>query len=281
MISEENINKGDQPDPELIFLVGPPRSGTTWLQRILGAHPEIGTAQESHLFNHFFASQISSWNHLLEFEDGRGGIGLPAYLTEAEFRGMLYEQMRYCFSKSSMYRKGVWFLEKTPDHLLHLESIKQIAPNAKFIVLNRKPHDVIESMLSAGSDWGENWAPSNLPRAIRLFRQYERALNDLHEGKTLDQSDYISISYEQLKGNTYDVVEDILKFMGSDHSKNVIDSILESPAEIYKSGEFEKLSGDLVVEPEKFARKKKDSLSLFQRLLVSVSTSKYVATGLS
>ena len=34
-----------------LFIVGAPRSGTTWVQRLLTAHPRIVGGTESHLFN--------------------------------------------------------------------------------------------------------------------------------------------------------------------------------------------------------------------------------------
>src|SRR5579859_5410783 len=38
-----------------IFLVGCPRSGTTWLQIVLGSHPAIATVRETHLFDRYLA----------------------------------------------------------------------------------------------------------------------------------------------------------------------------------------------------------------------------------
>ena len=32
------------------FVVGAPRSGTTWLQQLLYVHPDVATGGESHLF---------------------------------------------------------------------------------------------------------------------------------------------------------------------------------------------------------------------------------------
>ena len=34
-------------DLDLVFIVGSPRSGTSWLQQMLGSHPEIATPTET------------------------------------------------------------------------------------------------------------------------------------------------------------------------------------------------------------------------------------------
>lgn len=36
----------------IVFIVGSPRSGTTWLQRLLATHPQIKTGQESRIFEY-------------------------------------------------------------------------------------------------------------------------------------------------------------------------------------------------------------------------------------
>jgi len=37
----------------IAFIAGSGRSGTTWLQLMLGSHPAVATAQESQLFNNY------------------------------------------------------------------------------------------------------------------------------------------------------------------------------------------------------------------------------------
>ena len=70
---------------QLVFLVGCQRSGTTWLQKVLGGHPQIGTAQESHVFDQFIGPAMRFWDRVVGTDVGRGGVGLPAYLTRGEF----------------------------------------------------------------------------------------------------------------------------------------------------------------------------------------------------
>jgi hypothetical protein len=36
-----------------VFVVGSPRSGTTWLQLLLAQHPAVATHQETHLFHNY------------------------------------------------------------------------------------------------------------------------------------------------------------------------------------------------------------------------------------
>lgn len=252
--------------PRLAFLVGLPRSGTTWLQRLLGAHPAIGTAQESHLFNHFLGTQIRAWDHLVAFEDGRGGIGPPAYRTEAEFLAALAREVRETLSKAEEYGRNALFLEKTPDHVRHLLDIQRVLPEARIVLVSRRPADVIESMLSAGAGWGRAWAPGSIWRAIRLYRHFGRkAAEDLARA---DRSRLLVVRYEALKADPAAALVPILRFLDLDASPETVAAMIERPCELRLYGEFAARGADRVVEPEGFARASKGRLGPVQRLLV-------------
>jgi hypothetical protein len=47
----------------VVFLVGAPRSGTTWLQLLLSRSPHIATANETHLFTGYTRSLFTAWAH--------------------------------------------------------------------------------------------------------------------------------------------------------------------------------------------------------------------------
>ncbi len=207
-----------------------------------------------------------------DFKDGRGGIGLPAYLTEEEFFQMIRQQLHFCLSKSPQYNKGSWFLEKTPDHLLHVGDIKRVIPNARLIVMTRNSEDVIESMMNAGNGWGSSWAPTSLPGAIKLYKRYEKALDNIFSGQTIMPHDYICVSYENLKKDTTSVVESILDYLELETEPDLINSMIAKPSELYKTGEFGKEHGSLVVEPTGFSRNSKEKLNLVQRSLIAMTT---------
>jgi len=65
----------------LVFLVGCPRRGTTWLQRLLACHPAVRTGQESHVFEVHIAPQLREWRKLAD-QSNRGGVGMACYFTE-------------------------------------------------------------------------------------------------------------------------------------------------------------------------------------------------------
>ena len=265
---ETNIAK-----PELVFLVGLPRSGTTWLQKLLGNHPDIGTAQESHLFNHFLGSQITAWDHMMAFEDGRGGIGVPAYQKEGEFLDMLHRQVRDVLASSDEYAKGSVFVEKTPDHIRHILDIQRVLPESRIVLMMREPADIIESMLSAGSGWGRHWAPGSIVSAIRLCYYFSRKANA--DYKLADQSKIHIVRYEDLRADTSSVLKTLLQFLDVCSEDNSIELMQNSKFELHRYGEFAQNAGSTVVEePEGFARKKKGKLNIFQRLIIKATIGK-------
>src|SRR5258707_1139069 len=72
-------------DRSPVFIVGAQRSGTSWVQRMLCAHPHIVGGQESHLFSGYLAPLWQRWNTERDLRDGGSRtIGLACYLTEDE-----------------------------------------------------------------------------------------------------------------------------------------------------------------------------------------------------
>ncbi len=84
--------------PSLVLLVGAPRSGTTWLQRMLAAHPSVASPQETDLFARYLEPLSEAWRW-----QQRGGPdawkdrrykGLPAVLTNEEFTEITRDYVR-------------------------------------------------------------------------------------------------------------------------------------------------------------------------------------------
>src|SRR5205085_10599223 len=114
-----------------IFVVGVPRSGTTWLEHMLGAHRAVaGPGSETALF----VSTRALWAN----SDRR-----PAVV--AALRGFASEVFgAYLASHAPQARH---LLEKTPIHAEHLEQIVALFPEAAVISIHRDGRDVVRSML--------------------------------------------------------------------------------------------------------------------------------------
>ena len=255
-------------NPRLLFLVGVPRSGTTWLQSMLGNHPGVSTAQESHLFNHVLGPMLDNWRLMLHFDDGRGGIGLPAYLTESEMLGVTRRFVFEVFSAVEGFHQSEVFVEKTPDHILRIPDISRVIPAARFVVIAREPRDVVESLLAASRGWGRRWSPRSTLRAARLVSNYTRA--GLAGLNAIPDSRRLVIQYEDLRSEPRFELERVLKFAELDYTDKDLDTMLDTRAQLKRYGEFARLSGDTVIEPKGFCRERKERLSIAQKALIEV-----------
>ena len=131
-MSMTELNNGNLAGTNLAFIVGCPRSGTTWLQRLLAAHPQIKTGQESQLFD-YVGPQLRAWKkNLNSGADGRGGTGLACYLDEREFLAILKKYLGLLLAPMLKgLQPGQIFLEKTPGHALFVPEIAELLPQAK------------------------------------------------------------------------------------------------------------------------------------------------------
>lgn len=249
----------------LLFIVGCPRSGTTWLQRLVAAHPQIQTGQESRLFE-YIGTQFRFWRQDLAsvVQIGRGGTGLACYLDEQEFLAI---QKNYLASLLGPMLKdlppGRIFLEKTPGHALFVPEIIKLLPAAKIIHLIRDPRDVVASHLAAANGWGSKWATRRIKIAVEIWRQHVIAAQTA--GAQLPPGQFLELHYEDLFTDPAGHLRQIAGFARLTWSDVEIARAVElNTADVLKRGggtpipirgEHGKASNCVVREPKGFVRK--------------------------
>ena len=211
--------------PRLIFLVSLPRSGSTLLQRILAAHPDIDSVTEPWLLLPFgFLEKpwglITPYDHEWARNALKDFIGtLPA--GREQFYDAIKNFILNLYRDSLNKRQAIYFLDKTPRYYFILPFIKKIFPDAKFIFLFRNPLAVFASILTT---WLNNelriyryypdlyYGPMALTEGYSLLHQNSIAVhyNDLvsapeHEIKRV--CEYLKINYDSAMLSEYQNVE--------------------------------------------------------------------------
>ena len=120
------------PDPDPIFIVGLPRSGSTLLEQILASHSQVEGTQE--LPN---VQQMA--NNLRGRDPDPSNPRYPRILTEmttAELRALGEKYL----ADTRVYRTGKpYFIDKMPNNFRHLGLIRLMLPHAKVIDARRQP----------------------------------------------------------------------------------------------------------------------------------------------
>jgi hypothetical protein len=193
---------------KLVFLVGSPRSGTTWLQLLLSRSPAIATAMETNLFNQFMRSMIERWNH-----DRTTGqlTGLTKLLSEEEFRGLLRSTSAFVFAKMAQKKPSATIvLEKTPHHINYAREILDLWPEAHFIHIIRDPRSVVASLRVASKSWASQWA------STKVSWSCEQWIADVTTGRQISSltQNYKEVFYHELFSDGPEILMGILNKLG-------------------------------------------------------------------
>jgi len=192
-------------DKQLVFLVGAPRSGTTWLQLLLSRSPSVATAQETHLFNVFLRGTVEKWDY---YRTTGQRAGLNQVLNDEEFRALLRNFSGFVFAKIAQSKPSATVvLEKTPDHVNCWRKILDVWPEAHFIHIVRDPRSVVASLRVASKTWASQWASS------RISTNCEGWIRDVTNGRQIRSAtrNYQEVSYQELIS---DGPEALLRLLG-------------------------------------------------------------------
>ena len=182
-------------DVEFVFLMGCPRSGTTWLQALLGAQPGIHTAPETHFF-HAYAGVDRCFRVSME-----RNVGPAAYHRPDSFYALMGDLFRHTLSQLPEPPTGTrYFLDKTPHYTLCGDFILRVFPRARFIHAIRDARTVVTSLLRAAEGWGRTWAPRNLDEACAYWERHVRSGRPVRE-LVKEPRFYQEVRYESLRAD--------------------------------------------------------------------------------
>jgi hypothetical protein len=181
----------------LIFLIGAPRSGTTMLARMLGAHSAIYGRAEPHLITpiahlgYFGNVQRAPYDHINVEQAIREFVAdLPR--GEADYLDALRAYTDTLYGRMLSTAAGkLFFLDKTPAYALVLPFLTKLYPGAHYVVLTRHPLAVLSSYVESFFDGDYRVAITHNP----ILDRYVPALASMLRQKPVP---FVHVRYEEL-----------------------------------------------------------------------------------
>ena len=229
----------------VFFVCGAPKSGTTWLQRILDAHPEVCCSGEGHFVQRFsipVAKVVNTYNQGLGVDARQVYEDRPYYagVNQAEFdamvRGFILGRLT---SRADAQTR--WVGDKTPGYTRHLDLLHRLFPAAKIFHIVRDPRDVAVSRMAhshrAGAlgalTPGEDEHRQTLEGAVKYWTQAVTAVDDFaraHPGLVHE------VRYRDLYSDPIGETEKLFAYLGAPAERILVERVTAATS-------FETLAG--------------------------------------
>lgn len=230
-----NMNNSD--GNNLIFLISQPRSGSTMFQLMLAGHPDIATTSEPWIALHPLFALKQGLNANYDADLAR--MALNEFLKQSGINEEFHKKQVNCFL-SSFYNQAIehqqkkYFLDKTPRYYLIIDELIELFPKAKFIVLQRHPLAVLNSII-------KTWVKNDLNRLGRYKDDLLLAPKVLLAASKKYSDKICILKYERLVENPSKILGEVCNYIGieyheamSDYSERLPEWKLGDPTGIYK-----------------------------------------------
>ncbi|TNF64328.1 MAG: sulfotransferase [Deltaproteobacteria bacterium] len=205
----------------LVFVISPPRAGSTLLQRMMGAHSEIFTHPEPHLITPIAHLGVygnvdkAPYDHINAAEATKAFIeGLPG--GEQDYLDALRAYTDTLYGRMLSTSESSYFLDKTPANALVLPFLQRLYPDAKYVVLTRHPLAVFSSY--ANSFFDGDWQAA---RAFNpILERYVPAMATFLRNRPVP---LLHVAYEDLVTEPAPQLERIFAYMGLEHDPDVVE----------------------------------------------------------
>jgi hypothetical protein len=188
------------------FVVGAPRSGTTWLQQLLYVHPDVVTGGESHLFCEGLPEVFGNFAHPNGMSHLSTWVSRPELLTAAR---ALCDQV-FAAQRAHTRPAARMILEKTPNHRLQAALQAELYPDGRYVHIVRDGRDATASQREL---WGA--VTDEFADATRAAEAWAASVRDVraHFGALA----YLELRYEDIVTDTDGALAVIFDHFGLAH----------------------------------------------------------------
>jgi hypothetical protein len=205
---------------QLLFVISPPRAGSTLLQRMLGSHSQIYTHPEPHLITpiahlgYYDNVDKAPFDHINAAEAMRAFVSRLPH-GEADYLDALRAYADTLYGRMLAPSGKRMFLDKTPAYALVLDFLTKLYPRAKYVVLTRHPLAVMSSYANSFfyGDWQE--AQTFNPILQRYVPAMAKLLRQRH-------APVLQVGYESLVQNPADELARIFSFLGLENEPGAV-----------------------------------------------------------
>lgn len=201
-------------DKHFLFVVGAPRSGTTWVHRMLATHPAVAAMEQEELT--VFTRYAGTWtrNYAAEqrdIDEGRWRQGLPALMSAADLDAHLRPFIADVYGRVlAKNPTATHVLDKHPNYANHLHVIERFLPRARIIHVIRDGREVAVSMMSVHRRVGHS--PGEVGAAAKEWHRC--VTNAMNAAARLGPERYLEVRYEKLMADTAAELTRLFTFAG-------------------------------------------------------------------
>jgi len=184
-------------EDRLVFLIGAPRSGTTLLARMLGAHSMVYQRAEPHLITPIAHLGYFGKVQKAPYDPNNVEQALREFVAdlprgEADYLDALraYTDTMYARIMATAPGKRL-FLDKTPAYALVLPFLTKLYPKARYVVLTRHPLAILSSYVESFFDGDWHVAVEHNP----ILARYVPALATILRERPVP---FVHVRYEEL-----------------------------------------------------------------------------------